>query len=421
MHDWTPPNQEHPPPKTGEPALHQAARVGDEATIRRLITAGERIDAPFDLQLDPGACPANATPLMIAAASGDGASLATVRLLIELGANPRIEMDGKSAAAWACSGLGWNYRPGGDAARLNFLLDIGVPLPRRGERAGRMLCAVAAAGDSERLGILLREGLPAGGDWNPEAARRRADAMRLNRSAVPDPFADLPEELREELAASMRVWEEDLFQKQWSAPSSYEIPLFQAASSGSVECVKLLLEYGADPLQRDTTKSTAMYHAASLPVVRQLMSAGLPLEDADDFGWSPLSAAVCDGRNGLPRIRALIEAGADVNGTHDRGYTVFMSAASAMERDVEVLRLLVAAGADPQAVTDLGYNAFHAAIDVNGVANAEASVRSILSYLKQLGVDIHHRNQAGVTPLGRAQVEGTEIEVQVLRELGARE
>ena len=421
MDGWTAPNQEYPPPKSGEPALHRAARIGDEPSIRRLIAAGEPIDAPFDLQLDPGACPACGTPLMVAAGSGDGASFATVKLLVELGANPRLEVDGRSAAAWACSGLGWNYRPGGDAARLRYLLDVGAPLPRHGETANRLLCSVAGAGDSERLEVLLREGLAAGGCWDPEAARRRASASRSCRDEAPAPFSDLPEKVRAELAASMRALEEEMFQKQCSAPSFYEIPLFQAAASGSVECVQLLLSYGADSGQRDASNTTAMYHATTLEVVRRLMSAGLPLEDADDFGWSPLSAAVCDGRYGLSRIRALIEAGADVNATHDRGYSVFMSAASASERDVEVLRLLVAAGADPHAVTELGYNAFHAAIDVNGVANEESSVRSILGYLKQLGVDLHHRNRAGFTPLGRALAEGTEIEVRVLRELGAAE
>ena len=86
-----------------------------------------------------------------------------------------------------------------------------------------------------------------------------------------------------------------------------------------------------------------------------------------------------------------------------------------------MLRLLVDAGADPCAVTDLGWNAFHAAIDVNGAeANAEASLRAILTLLRDLGVDINHTDRHGATPLDRARMFGTQIEVRVLEELGAR-
>lgn len=273
--------------------------------------------------------------------------------------------------------------------------------------------------------MLLGLGSPARGHWDENEARERARArlemQREQRDSQPDMWADLPPEMRTELSESMRAWEEEFFGKQNAAPWSFEIPLFAAAKSGNVDCVDLLLTYGADVKQRDSSHCTAMYHANSLPVVRRLQRAGLPLEDRDDFGWSPLAAAVCDGIHSIDRILALLAAGADVNATHDRGYTVFMSAASASERDVAVLKALVAHGADPRAVTELGYNAFHAAIDVNGVANAESSVRSILSYLKELGVNLHHRNAVGQTPLARAMQEGTEIEVQVLKELGARE
>jgi ankyrin repeat protein len=181
----------------------------------------------------------------------------------------------------------------------------------------------------------------------------------------------------------------------------------------------LLLDAGAKALARDNSQRTAMYRAASVEVIQELVRAGLPLEDADAYGWSPLADAVGGGEDAMPRLRALIEAGANVNATHDRGYTVFMSAVAAMERDPEILRLLIASGANPHAITELGYNAFHAAIDVNGEANAEASVRDTLTYLSQFGVNIEHRNNAGQTPLARAIAEGTEIEVRILCELGA--
>lgn len=284
------------------------------------------------------------------------------------------------------------------------------------------MCDTAATGDAERLRVLLNHGLNATGHWDPVAAResrrRTMEHMAQYRASQPDIFASMPEEVRASIAESMKETEAKMFEQQCSAPSNYEIPLFRAAESGSAECVRLLLAAGADSKSRDSSKRTAMYYAGSFEVVQALLQAGLPLEDADEYGWSPLDNAVSDSEEALPRVRALIEAGANVNATHDRGYTVFMSAVGS-GRHPALLRLLVASGADPHTVTELGYNAFHAAIDVNGDANAEESVRDTLGYLKELGVNIEHRNKSNQTPLARAIQEGNGIEVQVLCELGA--
>lgn len=422
MEPWTAPNAEYPPPKAGEPALHRAARTGDADAIRRLAAQGADLNALFDIGLDPGAQQLPATPLMVAAGSDDGATAATVRLLIELGANPRLTAGDESAASFACSGLGWNYRPGGDAQRLRLLLEAGSPLPSDPEASNRLLCDTAAAGDVARLRVLLERGFSARGHFDPDEARKSERAMMESmakyRASQPDPFASLPENLRASIAESMKNTEEEMFEQRSAAASPYEIPLFRAAESDDIECVRVLLDAGADPNARDNAKRTAMYYAGSVAVVKALMEAGLPLEDADQFQWSPLMNALSEGDSALARVGALIEAGANVNATHDRGYTVFMSAVGS-GRQPAVLRLLIASGADPHAVSELGYNAFHAAIDGNGEANAEESVRDTLGYLKDLGVSIEHRNRSNHTPLARAIQEGNGVEVRVLCELGA--
>src|SRR5947209_7644901 len=84
---WTPPNNKYPPPKQGEPPLHRAARLGDHDQIRVLLDEGAGVDELFEIQLDPGARREPATPLMVAAGSANGASAATVRLLLESGAS----------------------------------------------------------------------------------------------------------------------------------------------------------------------------------------------------------------------------------------------------------------------------------------------------------------------------------------------
>lgn len=420
MSDWTPPNLDYPPPKAGEPPLHRAARLGDADAIRALHAEGADLNAPFDISLDPGSQTCFATPLMIAAGSGDGASVDTVRLLLELGADLTVEIESRTAASFACDGLGWNYRPGGDVDRLRLLFEAGCPLAGDPKAANRLFSDVAGSGDVARLRLLLDRGLDPNGYWAPESAREEeqdfVESMKGMMGGT-DFFSDLPEELQAEMRERSLQMDQEFRQRNASAPYSFEIPLHCAAESGNPDCVALLLEAGADPMRRDNSQETAMYAASSLPVIELLKGAGVPIEDANWLGWSPLNDAVADGD--LNRIRALLEGGANVNATHDHGYTVFMSAAGAIERSPDVLRLLAEFGADPHAVSDYGYNAFHAAIDVNGEANEEASVRGILTFLRESGVDLEARNDSGQTPLARAIVVGTAIEVSVLCELGA--
>lgn len=283
------------------------------------------------------------------------------------------------------------------------------------ERMNRRLCDAARQGDTAQVEVLIAEGADPDGYWDPVEARRRHEIMReqllaeADRQLVESLRAVVPDEVRDAL---------DVTEAPPTAPYASLIPLFCAVQSGSMDCVRALLDAGADVSKHDDLSRTAMWYVTSADVARHLAGHGLSTEDRDCFGWTPLDAAAED-TDALSRVEALLAAGADVHATHDRGFTVFMSAASASERDPRLLERLVAAGADPHAVTELGYNAFHAAIDVNGEANAEPSVRGILASLQRLGVDIEHRTTLGYTPLARAIEEGTGTEARVLCELGA--
>jgi ankyrin repeat protein len=415
-------SDEQTKPMPAEPPLHRAARTGDHDAIRVLVARGVDINLMGDLKLDTDSYDRPATPLMAAAGSGDGASVETVRLLLELGADPTLILDAESAATFACTGLGWGYRSGGDTDRLRLLLEHGAPLPRNPARANRLLCDTAKGGDAQRVATMLDHGLAANGHSDAEEARTEARDMMQTFSSCgetqADPLASVPEDLRQSMDDAWANVEREMCEQQASAPWSGQIPLHCAAESGNAECIGVLLRAGADPLKRDNQKRTAMYHATTVEAVRALLEAGLPIEDADAYESSPLDSAVSDGEEGVERARALIECGANVNATHDRGYTVFMSAVGS-NRYQPMLRLLVEAGADPHAVSEYGDNAFHAAIDVNFEANEDSSVRSTLAYLRDLGVDIEHRSKNGHTPLARAIAEGTGTEVRVLCELGA--
>ncbi len=416
---WTPPNQEYPPPKPGEPDLHRGARLGDAEGIRRLVAEGAALDAAFDIQVDPGAKSNPATPLMVATGSGDGASVETVRLLLELGADPKQILARHSAASFACMGLGWNYRPGGDAARLHLLLEAGCPLPAEPEAANRVVCRTARSGDVARLEILLARGLSARGHFDPEQARRQHLAfMNAMRAARDETSGALPEEVQASIEVSRTELEAELLGRAALGPWSHDIPLFCAAESGSAACLRAILDAGADVRARDRLSRTAVYCEVNTEVLRLLIDAGLSLEDRDEHGWSPLMEVVGGGQEAMARLRALIDAGADVNATYDGGCTVFMCAVNS-KRHLEIQGALIAAGANRHAVTERGCNAFHAAVDLSVGATDEASVRATLEYLKELGVDMERRSSAGLTPLAMAIESGTGMGVRVLCELGA--
>ncbi len=274
------------------------------------------------------------------------------------------------------------------------------------------IARVAHQGDAKTLRQLLADGADPNGYWTAEMALARHDEMNSEIGNLDIPFAD---DFSEELDAIDREERERVAR----APASFDLPLFEAAESGSLECIEALLEAGANLRALDNSERTAMFYARDAETIRFLLDRGLDLSAQDQFGWTPLTDAVHDGIESLPRIRALIEAGADVNATHDRGFTVFMSAAGSMERHVAILRTLVDAGADPHAVSELGFNALHAAVDVSGEANEISSIDAVLHYLNELQLEIEAKNSRGQTPLALAVMEGTADEVAKLLELGA--
>jgi ankyrin repeat protein len=372
------PNPDYAPPKAGEPPLHRAARCGDHDAVRSLVAAGADVNAVFDMQLDPGGPAMPATPLLVAAGSGDGAGVDTVELLLKLGAAPRQKLMGRSAARFACKGLGFNYRPGGDASRLRRFLELGCD-PDETWHGITLVADAAWAGDPERVRVLLA----AGANPDPPGIEGGADHAKTAGLVY------------------------------------YQIPVFLAALEAGPEMIRMLLDAGADAHVTDKGGHNALSYAASADMALLLAGAGVDLEAPDEFGWTPLVGAMVDGN--VERAAGLLAAGANVRHTHDRGYTVFMSAVSSPERSIEMMRLIIGAGAEPHAVTELGWNAFHAAVDVNGYeANTEESVRGTLEFLHRLGVDINHRDSHGATPLTRARASGTPTVVRILQELGAQ-
>lgn len=408
----------------GEPPLHRAARLGDHDEIRRLVAAGHPINALADSEFRQYFHPRYATPFMVAAGSSNGATVETLRLLLELGADPAFQLAGRSAATYAATGVAYYHNPAGHVDRLQFVLDCGCPLPAHPEERNNLTCAVASRGDAERLAILLKHGVPANGFWDIDRAVIRAvqdinDDLSTLQQRPPHPHDQPP--TRESHGLYLTDTEMRLadwsFKRAVSGPDDSEIPLFCATKARSTECVQLLLEAGADPFLRDNSGSTALFRATTLPIVRLLLQAGLSLQDRNEFGDTPPFAAVSDGGIGTAGLQAFLASGADINERDKFDRTLFTAAVRRWEYS-ELLPVLLQAGADPHAVSARGRNAFHEA-----VSEYEMDCRmpdpSVFHFLKRLGVDIEVRDELDNTPLTQAVKWARGPIVDVLCQLGA--
>jgi cytohesin len=342
--EWTPPNSQYPPPKQGEPSLHQAARLGNHDAIRTLVADGSDIDEQFDVGLDPGARPHWATPLMVAAGSADGATVETVRFLLELGASVAPSASNMNALTFACLGLGWNYPPGGDAARVLALLEAGADP----NEAGAALAFAARSGDPERLGLMLA----AGADLDHPAMK-------------------------------------------------YLRPIHAAAAGRSGECVQLLLDAGADPEERSAVMGhTALADAGSVAVVRVLLAAGADPHASLRHGAS-IAREIAERREMSiaergDALRLLQDAGVDVDAKSESGTTAI--ARSAMVGDADAVAVFLNAGANPH----IDHGPMQLACFASVSAEEYADYGRVIELLVAAGVNPNDVDEAGFRPIHAA-------------------
>lgn len=162
--------------------------------------------------------------------------------------------------------------------------------------------------------------------------------------------------------------------------------LFEAAKSGELEMVKILLEHGADPTKREPGQPTALHAVAGV-------------------GYHSHTWFEEEGEKAIELVRLLVDAGADINATMNHrfegaGYTPlhlsirkekdFLMHFGSYDKSEEVVsRALLKAGADPNATTSTGNTPIH-------LVNAEKM--QLLQLLVEHGADIERRNSAGRSP-----------------------
>lgn len=348
-----------------EPPLHRASRLGNLAELQQLIAQGVNINSRADLAIDSGSFFLQLTPLMVAAGSQDGATVETLRWLIEHGADLWARSQGGTTAAWYAAGKGvWLESHKCPVMhdrvdRLEYLLNLGLD-PNECSNNGRSLLSEACrVGDRACVSLLLQRGANATPQFEPAEAQ-----------------------------------------------SSFQIPLFCAAESGSAECVRLILEAGANPNTKDDCNNTALMYTESAEVALVLIDAGADIHLINNYGEDALEAILKDGDRGSERFevaRILLDAGADIERRDEYGNTRLYSVAFFLVTDA--VEFLLNSDVNPHAQQSEGKTPLHAVCwgaDSQDAQHDCESVVSLIDLLVSVGIGVNTLDVEGNTPMHEA-------------------
>jgi hypothetical protein len=135
--------------------------------------------------------------------------------------------------------------------------------------------------------------------------------------------------------------------------------LLQAAGSGDLDLVKLLIGMGQSANAADSAGNSALMFAAAngqTEIVEFLIEAGADVDAPNAENWTPLMMAALRGH--VDPARALINGGADVSARADIGMTPLILAAASGQS--EMVSFLLDNGASSDEATD-GFTALIAA------------------------------------------------------------
>lgn len=217
--------------------------------------------------------------------------------------------------------------------------------------------------------------------------------------------------------------------------------LVVASQVGCLDCVKILVDYGADP-----NAGGPLYEAASQPdspgldIIKLLVAKGAAVDGIYDLGPTPLMRAARGGSSQI--VRFLVEHGANVKAGDSNGETALIVAARAHKP--EIIRFLIERGADVNAKTKRNNTALINAADAGDlevakillVNHADVNVcledsntaltiavskddTPLARLLLEAGADVNVHENSGYTVLMLAASKGNLEIVKALVEKGA--
>lgn len=176
-----------------------------------------------------------------------------------------------------------------------------------------------------------------------------------------------------------------------------DTPITLAAAQGRTECVRYLLEKGAD-VNSYSVNGTPLIQAArcgSVECVQLLLAHGADVHVSVSYGTTALKEAVY--KQSADCVKLLVEHGAKVTEVDEFGFDEMMLAV--MSGNEECIPLILAAGGNPEYLgKQLEISLFDAVND-----DDVARVRDLL----KKGADVNFKNGFGETVLFRALQYGT--------------
>ena len=358
----------------GRSALIHAALSGHGAIVSALLHAGARVD-----HVDQR----GTTALMEAARCG---SNATLQVLAE--AQPDVtlrDMHGRDALLLACQS------PHADRETVRILLELGAD-PRAAGKDGRSALDHAASAGRWNLVALL----------DPDTPLPASHCDDLS----PEPGADSPQHLLDALRFGHWAAVSGFRQRfaEWSEPVRVELYL-QLLEPGHANARRWLFENGLDPAsRRDDGLHLAGAVLDSLPQSMEALDELLHMGQ-DVAGRGLLAHAM--GRLGSAAEGAaltpkLIDHGGDLFGSDADGKTpVHHAAAHGM---LHTLTILLQRGCDPNVRDREGQTPLHHALK-QSLPQATALLRALVLH----GADPEAADSAGETPLGQVLEADNEV------------
>jgi ankyrin repeat protein len=165
-------------------------------------------------------------------------------------------------------------------------------------------------------------------------------------------------------------------------------PLLRSVIARSPRCIRLLLEYGADALHKNTLGFTALHYAAYYKDAEEyltpLLDSSLPVDEKDSYGWTALAAtaeydhAIC--------ANVLLRRGADIETRDKNGWTPLLRAINSNSHSV--LKLLLGQRANHCALSFRNETVLHFA-----AGKADLETLEILSKAALEHLDVDAKNE----------------------------
>ena len=374
------------PQVDGATALHWAVYRGDKEAADVLIRAGARVGAANSLGV---------TPLAMAALYGDARLVDT---LLKAGADAKaLGANGETMVMLAAHN--------GNARVINLLVEAGANVnaaePLRGTTA--LMWAVEQR-NTDAVQALLDAGADPSVRSGPAGLPRNYMAPRVNTRAVEE-----AQRRRQRAAQAGRTYEDQL---EWEfennvdlgGPRNAFVPdrsRATAASAGSKP--EVTTPVAAPPATQPAAPaasgakpaaSATAANAASLDDDSEVVVAGLV-----GSGGGRLTALVFAAREGdIESARKLLDAGADVNQATEYGWTPLLTAVN--NRNYELATLLVARGANVNLANKGGWTPLYLATDNRNIEGGDYPVpKPDLDHLEMIEVLL----QRGANPNARVR------------------